>query len=179
MAAHVARAVFEKNLIEFDRKSHSGADEFGDAWKPLEPSTVARKLAEQQQGKGKRRPRFEALVDQYSLRLKRQKKSKFATREKAKRKAQQFIDSGLVQINVDTGRLRNSLRPGWVGSSGYVRRPEQVFLQHEDGYAFGTRVPYARHVHRARPIFPSANRARRWVVEGIAASLGSLARLLR
>lgn len=156
VASHIAYEVFKENLSDFVPKSQSTTDRWGQRWKPLAPSTIRRKL-----GKAA--------------------KSLSRSKDVAERGLASVIRSGLrrgvaglsglVPINIDTGRLIRSLTPYNGSRSNYAPPPDQVATVRNQELKLGTKVKYARHVQAVRPILPPADKVAPWVATGLADGL--------
>lgn len=182
LEGHVTEEVFRENLTDFDAKSQSNPDRFGKTWKPLAPSTIRRKLGSQISRLNRaRRERYERVFKDFSAQAGvGTGLSPSEARALARRAALVNIgEDPSVPINIETGRLRRSLEPGWIGRAGYRPRKDQLFKASDQLFRFGTRVPYAKYVDRVRPIVPAAKNSAVWVRQGIAKSLLPILRRLQ
>lgn len=168
-------------------KSTGTSDELGNRWKPLAKSTIAarpirpgeksslgipRKYKDQ---KGLLSPSekrqwggiFRSLLAKFLL----QGMGNIEAHVKAAKLAWAIMKSRGAKTRIDTlgnrnvpilrvtDRLLNSITPGrYVASSGVYSPPtEQIFTIRSDSVTIGSKVPYAKYVHRKRPLWPVGN----------------------
>lgn len=175
LAGHLTRSVLAANMQDFQRKSSRKSDRWGRYWLPLKPSTINRKRRDP--NSIRINPRAYKRYKQALERSQRKiaalgRHSPRQTLIMARRAAQIVLGAHNIQINVDTGRLRNSLRPGAAATSGYYAVPDQVFVDTGQSWIFGTQVPYSVHVQKARPILPRDEQAADLIQAGLASALG-------
>jgi len=194
---HLAHNLFLKVQESFDDKSEGKADEFGKRWKPLPPSTIAarpisneeyRQTATRQGERGiltvfenkiwkgvfwntyKRlrveldEPRAKAAAGQTAWAVVKALGGKTKLAVFGRRR---------VKILRNTDRLYHSLTAGTLSGNRYYPPKEQVFELEQGELTLGTKVPYAGHVSRLRPVLPTAADVSRagWLKEAIRASL--------
>lgn len=200
-ASAFAHTLFSKISKAYEVKSAGGTDELGYKWKDLKPSTKAyRKLKRGELsslGVGGKRQRGLLTPSQN-----KQWKGIFASTlkkllargmgiEEAKGKAAQVAWSvmksrgALTKLSVlgnrkvpllrVSDRLYKSLSPGTLSGGRYYKPAEQVFETEGRTLVLGTSVPYAAKQHKTRPLFPSMDKIRPWLLE--AATVGSNAAL--
>lgn len=124
--------LFERIHKEFIIKSTGSRDSQGTKWKPLSES---RRLY-----KPIRRGELSS-AQRRMLRSGKTKKEALSDRD--------------PPINIDTGRLLKSLKPGRVLSGKYVsNNPDQAVSVTSKGFKFVIKVPYADEVQDVRPFLP-------------------------
>ena len=194
--------VYQKQLIyqlflkiheNFMAKSGGGQDEFGDAWKPLAPSTVVRKLHRYLPRHGQPRASLTASQDLrwrgiYRSHLTRGASPSEAGRiawgilkSQGARTAYQRLRGRKVPINIETHRLERSLRPNPVNKFKYrpYNKDQEVTYVGKSKVKLGTRVPYAKAVNSVRPFSYPMSKMQPWLKDGVNASVLVLTDLLR
>tara|TARA_R110002020_G_scaffold62712_4_gene167503 strand:+ start:1050 stop:1652 length:603 start_codon:yes stop_codon:yes gene_type:complete len=151
-----ARELYKRISRGYLQKSMGGKDNLANKWKPLEQSTINKRL---RQGK-----RYGGL-----------KKSKTFREAVALLK---IAATGKVPILIDTGRLYNSLRPGTVVGGSYSKKTvDQIFEIKGGEVALGSKVPYAEMQHKARPLWPA--RMDKWIQESLEEAQKVLSRRMK
>lgn len=182
----------------YENKSRGRADNLGNMWEPLAPSTIARKLRDRGIGgfssREGHRPSLSDREDKqwraiYSRELARlaaivgladakPMAAKLAwniMKRKGARTSADLVKSNahLVPILVETGRLLDSFQPGTVTSSGYIpSNADQLYEVRGNTYTIGSKVPYHADVAKVRPVIPANHSA--WVNEAISKALEHL-----
>jgi hypothetical protein len=174
---HLFNLVYES----FVAKSNGGTDRYGESWKPLKPSTIAYRPVSKDElsALGLHGTRYRGLLSPgqnqqwkaifyhqmtrliasgYPMMEAKGLAAKLAWAIMKSRGAQTkigLLSQRKVPILDRTGRLKRSLSPGHVSGESYVPASEDQIASIEGhGLTLGTRVPYAKYVHRTRPIWP-------------------------
>lgn len=190
--AHFASYFFRRQHEAFKTKSEGWADEFGNTWKPISERTKiyrALSASEKRQygvtntkGRGLLTAEEDRRWKLYFARSFRQlslwmgdkeAKSKAAKiawaklkEEGAKTKKEMFAGRKAT-ILVRTGRLMKSFEPTSIGGGYYRPSKDQIAEYAGPSITLGTRVPYASHVNKDRPLFPEPSQYGSWVNEGV------------
>lgn len=200
-ASAFAHALFTKIAKAYEIKSAGGTDELGYKWKDLKPTTKAyRKLKSGElssmgiQGKRQRGLLTPSQNKQWKAIFASTMKKLIARGmgvDEAKGKAAQVAWSimkskgALTKLSVlgnrkvpilrVSDRLYKSLSPGTLSGGRYYKPANQVFEIQGKTITLGSSVPYAAKQHKTRPLFPSINKIKPWLLE--AAVVGSNAAL--
>lgn len=173
-AAHL----FEKIHIGFMQKSTGRADELGNRWKPLAPSTIEAKLSTIRKHGPKRRSKegkqltltqkkiydtvYAHNVKKLTLlmgeKAARQKAGRIARMTVAKQESKKLAGlgyRGLVPILIATGRLERSLRMGTLNSNSYYAPLGQFVRPRRSGVELGSSDPNAGYMHNGTRTVPA------------------------
>lgn len=172
--------LFKKIHTAFVLKSKGGTDDQGLRWKPLKRSTIASRpirgrgtLAlsrRSRKGRGlltkSQQIRWNGIYSSNLTRLAQFMPIQAASAKAAmlawgilkKEGAETRIDklgSRKVDILVDSGKLKNSLKPGRLVADEYIPTANQIYKKSNYSLTIGTSVEYAKRVHKIRKFWPS------------------------
>ena len=183
--AVLAQEMMKKLHTSFEARSKGRADDLGNSWKPLKPTTHAYKPltreTRREYGIGTRTGRGILTPSQdkiwrgiYAKELKRlQKRGESSPEKKAAEKAWGILKAkgartliGLsrkTDINVRTGRLKASTRPGPVANNRYYAVRDQRVIIKPRSIKIKLTVPYISEVDRVRPVIP--RNYEKWILD--------------
>lgn len=186
-------------------KTTGGTDEFGHSWPPLKQETIAQRPLTTGQRRfmgieGKRErglltPEqnrlWKAIFRSTLGRLLRQAVPIAEAKEAAGRTAWAVLKARGAKTKLHTlgtrnvpilrvtDRLVDSLSPGRVSSHRYIPfNRDQIAKWQAQEFTFGTKVPYAVHVHKTRPLWPIQHEQARWHQAGLSAGRDAMLKLL-
>jgi len=176
---HLFREIHESFLL----KSKGRSDSLGQAWKPLSPSTIRAK----QRLSLPRSPGVFTSEDKSQWRaLYTRALAGRAASPANKASARAFAWRALAiplashtPINVRTGRLERSLRPGPISGGRYTPPREQLVSRSGGVLKLGVSVPYSSHIQAARPLIPDASLLSPWLSASVRAGVSAILRQLR
>jgi len=155
-------------------KSAGGKDELGNKWKPLAPSTIAARVHKATGHAGSGRGLLTESQDRVWKGIYASHLSKLIARGVAlpqakslaarlawailkSRGAKTILEAygnRRVPILIDSHKLEKSLRSGILSADRYEPPAGQIFRTSGRSVVAGTDVPYAKHVHKHRKIWP-------------------------
>ena len=142
--ALLVRGILEKIHKSYTTRAQGLPDDQGQTWKPLAPSTVARRVSRRRRG------------------------SKHSTRPRSRQTVSYDPEPTQEDYLIlrDTNRLYESFRPGSVVHDQYIppNSDQQVEIT-QRSITIGSRVPYATQPTQDRPIFTEEMRP--WIDESI------------
>ncbi len=158
----MAESIFASLHTAYIAKAHGGVDEFGNEWPPLADATIKEKQRNQLRGRT-----WDDKAEQWGRRqmmLERHLRASGMSNEQAAQTSAALawgpiLSAEAVPINIDTGRLEESLSP--EGSEDQIRETQG------DVWKFGTEVEYAQYVQNKRPFIPEdESQLQLWVERG-------------
>lgn len=165
----VAHVMLTASYQSFILKSKGKADQFGESWKPLAPSTIYGKVkvsngsdrgmltaSQNKLWKGIYASNLERKMLTMSLEQAKKESAQLAWGILKKRGAilkRHIIGSYNPLIMVVTGRLRDSLKPNPL-TIPYSPKTDQLFEVTNNRIRFGSLVPYAGKMDQTRPVIP-------------------------
>ena len=185
----MAREILTENMQDFLAKSERGADRLGTKWKPLAQSTIRRKrnaMINQTMKNARKRKRYKKQIQSEVLRLRKlgytyNQALSIATNVARLKVGGQFK----VPINIETDKMRLSIRPGKISGKRYYPPPNQVVQQSRSFLRVSTKIPYAKYTfdptsRNPRPIMMPAKMQAKWakkaLVDSMDAVIGDVAR---
>lgn len=189
---HMIHGMYVRIARSFDIKSWGGTDDLGMRWRPLKKSTIAYRPATRAEyrragvRKGSRgiltedqNRQWKAIFWHFFTKLQfklgdakaKARAAKIAWAIMKSRGAKTMLEvfgNRRVPIHKVTLRLRNSLEPGRLGPLSYAAPAEQVVGLRRGGIEIGSKVPYAKWVHKRRKLWSEGRRLGKWMSQASA-----------